>query len=133
MKVYGECSTCKTEISYSTYTTTRVEFAMREGEEIILECKSCNSKTKFHVDELYTKKSKIAQTVAIWIFIVGTPLMALLINPTALLRANTQFLVVGGFLLVPVSVYMLLLNQDQTRVNSFNRSRLKGRIHNFKK
>ena len=58
MKVYGKCKKCKTEIGYSTSANTRVEFAMQDGENKTLNCKTCGIKTEFHVDELYTKESK---------------------------------------------------------------------------
>jgi hypothetical protein len=132
MKVYGKCKNCKTEISYSTSANTRVEFAMQVGEKKILNCKNCGMKTEFHIDELYKKESKIAQIGAGLVFLIGTPLMFFFVNPILIGSRNHYVIyVVGGFLLIPVIVYGIIKKQDQTRVNSFNRIRLKGRIHNI--
>ena len=132
MKVYGKCKKCKTEIGYSTSANTRVEFAMQDGENKTLNCKTCGIKTEFHVDELYTKESKIAQIGAGLIFLIGTPLMFFFVNPIFSGNRNHYVIyVVGGFLLVPVIAYGIIKKQDQTRVSSFNRSKLKGRIHNI--
>ncbi len=133
MRVYGKCKNCKTEIGYSTNTNTRVEFAMQDGENKTLNCKKCTTKTEFHIDELYAKESKIAQIGAGLIFLIGTPLIFFFINPIFTGSRNHYVIyIVGGFLLVPVIAHGIIKKQDQTRVNSFNRSKLKGRIHNIR-
>ncbi|MGN7515737.1 MAG: hypothetical protein ACTHOM_15270 [Allomuricauda sp.] len=132
MKVYGKCNKCKTEIGYSTSANTRVEFAMQHGEKKTLNCKNCGIKTEFNVDELYAKESKIAQFGAGLIFLIGTPLMFFFVNPIFNGSRNHYVIyIVGGFLLIPVIAYGIITKQEQTRVNSFNRSKLKGRIHNI--
>ena len=132
MRVYGKCPKCGTEIGYSTSANTRVEFAMQDGEKRILNCKNCGTKTEFHVDELYAKESKIAQIGAGLIFLIGTPLMFFFVNPIFSGSRNHYVIyIVGGFLLVPVIAYGIIKKQDQTRVSSFNRRKLKGRIHNI--
>ncbi|SHH76517.1 hypothetical protein [Winogradskyella jejuensis] len=132
MKVYGKCQKCETEVAYSTNTNTRVEFAMRDGESRILKCKNCNAETNFHVDELYTKESKLAQIGAGLIFLLGTPILFFIINPIFTGSRNHYVIyVIGGFLLIPVIAYGIIKKQDQTRVSDFNRRKLKGRIHNI--
>ena len=132
MKVYGKCQKCKSEIGYSTSVNTRIEFAMQVGENKSLNCKDCGIKTVFHVDELYTKESKIAKIGAGLIFLIGTPLIFFLVNPIFTNSRNHYVIyVIGGFLLVPVIAYGIIKKQDQIRVNSFNRNKLKGRIHNI--
>ena len=132
MKVNGTCKKCKNEVGYSTNANTRIEFAMQEGETITLNCEKCRSKKPFHVDELYAKESKIAQIGAGLIFLIGTPLMIFFVKPTFLGSSNHYVAyIVGGFLLVPVIAYGVIKKQDQTRVNSFNQRKLKGRINNI--
>ena len=130
MKAYAKCKNCKAEIGYSTSANTRVEFAMQDGENKTLNCKNCGTKTEFHVDELYTKESKVAQIGAGLILLIGTPLMFLFVNPIFTGSRNHYVIyIVGGFLLVPIIAYGIIKKQDQTRVNAFNRNNLKGRIH----
>lgn len=132
MKVYGKCKNCNNEIGYSTNANTRVEFAMQDGENKTLDCKNCGTKTDFHIDKLFAKESKIAHFAAGLILLIGTPLMFFFVNPIFSKSQNHYVIyVVGGFLLVPVIAYGIIKKQDQTRVNSFNRSKLKGRIHNI--
>ena len=134
MKVYGKCKNCKKEIGYSTSANTRIEFAIQGGEKKTLNCKNCGLKTAFEVDELYTKDSKIAQIGAGVILLIGTPLMFLFVNPVFTGSRNHYVIyIVGGFLLIPVIAYGIIKKQDQIRVNSFNRSKLKGRIHNIRR
>lgn len=132
MKVFGKCKNCSQEIFCSTAANTRVEFAMKDGEYKEIECKNCKTKNKLHVDQLYAKPSKIAQLIAGLIFLIGTPLCFLLINPIFESSRNHYVIyIVGGFLLIPVFAYAVINKQDLNRVSSFNRRKLKGRIHNI--
>jgi hypothetical protein len=73
------------------------------------------------VNKLYAKESKVAQFIAGFIFLIGTPLFFLMISSTlAENRGHYVYLMVGGFLLIPVTVYSIIKKQDQLRVNSFN-------------
>ena len=132
MKVYGKCPNCNVETGYSTSASTRVEFAMQDGEQISLNCNDCGTTTKFHVDELFTKESKIAQIGAGLIFLIGTPLLFFFVSPIFSETQNHYVIyIIGGFLLVPVIAYSIIKKQDQTRVSSFNQRKLKGRVHNI--
>jgi hypothetical protein len=132
MRVYGECKKCKREISYSTNAYTRVEFVMQDTENIPLTCKSCGFKKRFHVDELYAKKSKMAQFTAGLTFLIGTPLAIIYLVPILNgSKSNYVIYIAGGLLIIPGIVYGMINKQDQNRVNSFNRNKLKGRIHNI--
>lgn len=124
MKVYGKCKNCKNEIGYSTQANTRVEFAMKDGETKILNCKNCGANSEFHVDELFANRSKSPLILA------GTSLV-LMIGVTLYLLFfggnDYIFFSIG----LPFVIYFILDKQDQTRVSSFNRRNLKGRIHNI--
>lgn len=132
MKVYGKCKNCQSEIGYRTGAGTRVEFAMYDGDSKTLKCENCGTETEFHVDELYAKESKIAQIIALIVFLVGTPTVFFLVNPI-IENNNYMVYIFGGYLLLPVIVYALVRKQDQARVNSFNRRKLRGRVHNIGK
>ncbi|MCK0158841.1 hypothetical protein MWU65_16740 [Cellulophaga sp. F20128] len=132
MKVYGKCPKCNSEIGYSTNANTRVEFTMQDGESKKLTCKNCGRTTDFYVDELNAKKSNLAKIGAGLIFLIGTPLMFFFVSPIFTgSRNHYVILIVGSFLLIPVVAYGIINKQDQVRVSSFNRKKLKGRIHNI--
>ncbi|SEC23617.1 hypothetical protein SAMN05192540_2687 [Maribacter dokdonensis] len=132
MKVYVKCPKCENELGYSTNANTRVEFAMQDGENKKLTCKKCGRTTDFHVDELNAKESNLAKIGAGLIFLICTPLMFLFVSPIFTGSRNHYVIfIVGGFLLVPVVAYGIIKKQDQVRVSSFNRKKLKGRIHNI--
>ncbi|TDT50522.1 hypothetical protein CLV90_0056 [Maribacter spongiicola] len=132
MKVYVKCPKCENELGYSTNANTRVEFAMQDRENKKLTCKNCGRTTDFHVDELNAKESNLAKIGAGLIFLIGTPLMFLFVSPIFTGSRNHYIIfIVGGFLLVPVVAYGIIKKQDQVRVSSFNRKKLKGRIHNI--
>ena len=132
MKVFVKCKSCSKEISYNTNSYTRVEFAMQEGDLKQLACNHCNETYDFEVDEFYAKHSKIAQIIAGLVFLIGTPSAFLLLS-TIFNHSKSHYVVyvVGGLLLVPIIVYIIINKQDQTRVSDFNRRKLRGRIHNI--
>jgi len=132
MNVYGKCKSCNTDLSYRTSADTRVNFAMKDGEIIKVNCANCGNNNEFHVDEMTAKHSKVAQIAAGLILLLGTPLVFFLVNPIFTGSRNHYVIyVVAGFLLVPVFAYSIINKQDQTRVSSFNNRKLKGRIHNI--
>lgn len=122
MKIYGNCKSCKTEISYRTEATTRVEFAMRDGETKRLNCKNCGSNRQFYVDELYAKESKTP------VLLTGITFTATLFISLYLWFFTENDLVYFAFGL-PVVVYVILSKQDQLQVSAFNKRKLKGRTH----
>ncbi|RZS91899.1 hypothetical protein [Aquimarina brevivitae] len=132
MKVFVKCSHCAQEISYKTNAYTRVEFAMQEGDQKLLNCKKCDHQSTFTADEFYAKPSKFAQLIAGLVFLIGTPLAFLFVSPIfSASKGHYVIYIVGGFLLVPVFIYAVINKQDQTRVSDFNRRKLKGRTHNI--
>lgn len=134
MKVYGVCKNCKKELSYATSASTRVEFAMQDGESKTLNCNNCGTNSKFHVDDLKAKHSKLAQLSGGLILLIGTPIVFFILNPIFTgSRSHYSIYAVGGFLLIPILTYAAVNKQDQIRVSSFNNRKLKGRIHNITK
>ena len=131
MKLYTKCKHCKNELKCSSLAGTRVEFAMQKWEKKDLKCNSCETKNEYHVDELYAKPSRIAEILAGLIFIVGTPLVFLFLSPIVLRGGAFAVFIISGLFLVPVIVFGIIKKQDQIRVKAFNRSKLKGRIHNI--
>lgn len=127
MKVYGKCDKCSHEIVFHTTAQTRVELAMQHDEHILLTCNNCRFEKKFHVNNIYTKPSIFLHLIAGLVFLIGTPLLFILIFPI-LSKSNINNYVVyaiGGILIVPFYIYKILKQQDQRRVNSFNRYKLK--------
>ncbi|GGE38596.1 hypothetical protein [Psychroflexus planctonicus] len=124
MKVYGKCKNCKNEIGYSTSTSTRVEFAMKEGENIKASCEKCLKESEFHVDELIAYKSNLPEKIAGITFMI-----VLLVTIYYLFFSESKYVIIAFGL--PLVVYIILSKQEQSRVSSFNRRKLKGRIHNI--
>jgi len=132
MKIYGKCKNCQRELNFSSNSNTRVELAMNDGETIKLNCKSCGERNLFTVDEFYAKESKLAKIIAGLIFLIGTPFVLFLTYPILSESRNHYIIyVISGLLLFPVIVYAILKKQERTRINSFNRIKLKGRIQNI--
>ena len=130
MKLTTKCNKCGQEIKTKTWSSDRVELARTKGEYLELTCNICNMADKYHVDSLSASPSRLAQIVALLIFIVGTPVLLFFIwEPLWTLTWSYAILAIAGLLLIPVTVYGLILKDDQRRVSSFNRHKLKGYRH----
>jgi hypothetical protein len=127
MKLTTKCNKCGQEVKTKTWSSDRVELARSKGEYLELTCKNCNTTGKYHVDSLSASPSRFTQIVAFLIFILGTPTLIYFIwEPLWTLTWSYAILAIAGLLLIPVTVYGLILKDDQRRVSSFNRHKLKG-------
>jgi len=124
VKLYGKCEHCKEEFSFRSYSQTRVDFAMNEGKIKRYKCLNCNNLNEIHVNELKAKESKIAQIIAAIILLLGTPILMISLTNYVNTLLNLYYILIGGFLLLPVVVYGIILKQERNRVNHFNRHKL---------
>lgn len=123
MKVYTKCDKCKTDISFSTWATDRVVLKMSKGNSVRLTCKKCDYSENYLIDGLKAKESKIALLIALLVFLVGTPILFVLLWDL-LFRTNNIYTIFGlfGTLIIPSTIFSIISKNDRLRVNSFNRS-----------
>jgi len=92
----------------------------RRGCKLILKCPE--SPHEYHVNDLRAQESKIAALIGLMVMIIGTAIILILlwdyIWQSGLYGAFGLILIIG----IPGSVYMIINKNDQSRVNSFNRS-----------
>tara|TARA_B100000780_G_C21120567_1_gene453830 strand:+ start:2362 stop:2730 length:369 start_codon:yes stop_codon:yes gene_type:complete len=122
MKVYWSCPTCKEENSKNTFHTDRVEFAMREGEIQKVKCVRCNKYAEIPVDDFYAQKSNLIALIAGGIALLGTPF----IFYYSMYIASENYYIIGGYMLTPIVIYSIMMQQENTRVTRFN-------FHKFKR
>lgn len=126
MKLYSKCSNCKGEMMLKSDFHTRVESAMNEGKINKVLCKHCGAENNVHVNEIYTRESKLALVIALLVFSIGTPLTILLMLKVFSTVSVNHYviLIAGGILLIPVLIFIVISKEEQTRVSSFNRHKL---------
>nr|WP_314556659.1 hypothetical protein [uncultured Capnocytophaga sp.] len=115
MRVFLKCKNCGYENSCATETTSRVEFAMQEGEYKKITCKNCNYSHQYQPNDFYAKTSKVPQIIALSSFVVG---MTLLIYSYI-----TSFDGIGWgmLILIPSIIYIFFIKEETRRVSGFNR------------
>lgn len=125
MKVYGKCTKCRSEIFLRTFEQTRLDLARNKGNLIKIICKNCGNDNQIHVNDLKARESKIALIIALIIFLIGTP-TAFFLTSEAIARTTNHYYIyyIGGVLLVPSIIYILVEKQERLRVNAFNRLKL---------
>jgi hypothetical protein len=127
MNVYVNCHSCGHEISKWVWAGTRVDLARQKGEQVELACGTCQGRSRYHVDDFKAKASKVAQVSALLVFLVGTPLtLVFLWHPLLSLSWSYAMVIIGGLIMVPVTVYSLMIKDDNNRVSTFNRYKMKG-------
>jgi len=127
MNIHVTCHSCGHEISKWVWLGTRVDLARQKGEQVELECRACHGRSRYHVDDFKAKASKFAQVSAFLIFLLGTPLTLIFLwHPLLSLSWSYAMVIIGGLIMVPVTVYALMIRDDNNRVSSFNRYKLKG-------
>ncbi|MEQ9186165.1 MAG: hypothetical protein RLP15_00405 [Cryomorphaceae bacterium] len=126
MLIYTTCSKCNAAIRHRTYSNTRVELAMKEGEQIHAKCTACNHHGNYAVDEWRARSSKMAAIVSLLVLIVGTGAMIYVLffwlNDVS---TSVSVFAVSGLLVAPAAAYGILQKQENDRVSHFNRHHLK--------
>lgn len=133
MFLYSTCKKCKKELSFWSYNRTRVEFAKNEGEFKEHVCKNCSFQNKIHVDDLYAENSRVLKYIGLIIFILGTPFTGYILYLFLNQKNQHGFLGMVLVIIIPVSIYILIKKEEMMRINTFNRAKFKGRIHNISK
>ena len=123
MKVYTKCKKCKSDISFSTWETDRVGLKMSKGESIKLTCKKCNFSANYAIDDFKAKESKIAHLIALLVFLIGTPILFILLWDK-MFKTNNIYTIYGLVipLIIPSIIFTIISRNDRLRVSSFNRS-----------
>ena len=127
MILLTKCKNCKEQIHYKTNSSDKVEFAMKNGEFVELQCKKCGVKVKYHIDSFYAKSNKLSLIIATIIFLLGTPVTLYLVwdkitNSGCVLCITIIFIPI----IIPSLIYGIMIKNDRIRVNAFNRHKIKG-------
>ena len=111
------------EISFWIWQPDRVEFKKQKGDTLELICKKCCKTNLYYIDDFKAKESKLAQLIALAIFVIGTPLIIIFLwgflSGTNYIYSILTFVSV---ILIPSVVYSLIHKDDKARVRQFNRS-----------
>jgi hypothetical protein len=122
MRIFTNCANCDSQISLWTWDSDRVRLRMKHGSLIELKCKKCNVISKYEINDLKAKESKMALLVAVIIFVVGTPvILALLWNSIwkfGLYSAAGLIAIIG----IPIMIFGIINRSETNRVSTFNNS-----------
>ena len=121
MKLYTRCKSCKGEISFLSSVNDRGELEMEKGKEFPMTCPHCLKKLKYHVNDFTAERSITHKLFLILIFI-GLAI-GIVLSEVVFLQYRVIF--IGGGLLLPSIVYLLINKQQQAKLNSFNRFKVK--------
>ena len=111
------------DISLWTWYSDRIDFKKSNKDFINLTCKKYKQTHKYNIDNVKAKESKIAQIIALELFVIGTPILFVFLWDYMFKTNNIYTILI--FLLpfiVPSLIYNIIIKNDRQRVNLFNRS-----------
>jgi len=116
MRLYSNCHNCKSEIRLSIVEPDRVELSKRKADKVELTCNQCRQTDFYHVNETRATESKIAQTVGLLIFIIGTPLTFYFIWDY-IFRFAYIYIIAGliGLIGVPIMIYSIIEKEQKKK------------------
>jgi len=122
MRIRAKCKSCKErKVNFLTSVNDRGELAMKKGKEFKCTCKACHKMLKYHVNDFKAESSINVKLGGVIIFIVGLLILLFIVK-----RFFTGgYLIVGGVFLLPSIAYGIAKQQEITKLNSFNRYKVK--------
>lgn len=122
MRIFTNCANCDSNISIWTWESDRIGLKMKYGVSIDLKCKKCNESSKYDINDLKAKESKVAILTALVIFIMGIiVILALLwdsIWKSGLYSAAGLIAIIG----IPIMIFGIINRSEANRVSTFNQS-----------
>ena len=107
MQLYCECPNCESINNFTSYSSTRVDFAMDIGDEKSVHCSNCGYDNDIHVNSMFAKKSKLALIIAISFVAIGLPVLLYI---SLYLMKNT--IIIGTYIVAPFVIFMMI-NKDE--------------------
>lgn len=121
MKLIVNCKNCREKIKLKNSVNDRAELSREIGDEFKLKCKECLKESKYHVNDVKAKESKLIAVIAFVIFIFGTGIIVYLLIDYIFMPNNAyDVLAIGGVILIPSFIYMILMKQDRDNARRFN-------------
>lgn len=123
MRLYTDCLKCKTEISFWTWKSDRVDFKKSTGENIVLTCKNCSHSDKYKIDNIKAKESKIAFITSLAVLVIGSPILYFALSDY-IFKTNNVYTIAGlvTCLTIPSLIFSIITKNDRERARLFNRS-----------
>ena len=122
MKLIVICKECRHQIKVKNSVNDRAELARELGDEFYLKCKECSKESKYHVNDVKAKESKLIAAIAFGIFILGTGIVGYVLRDYLLIPNNPyNALAIGELLLIPSVIYLIITKQERDNARRFNR------------
>lgn len=127
MIICTRCRTCSSEIKMRTFAGNRVELAKAKGQIIPVQCKVCNKRADYRVDDFRAKPGQIVRITATLILLIGTPVLTFGIwNYLYSVNQPYQILTLVPLILIPITVYGIMTKEENNKIKNFNRHKIKG-------
>ena len=121
MKLILNCKNCRSEIELKYPVNDRAELARERGDKFSLKCAECSKENKYNVNEVKAKESKLIAMIAFGILVFGTGIIGYLLKDYLFMPNNPyNVLAIGGMLLIPSAVYMIMTKQERDNARRFN-------------
>lgn len=124
MKLIVICKNCRHKVKLKNSVSDRAELEREKGNKFKLMCNECLKEDCYHVNEVKAKESKMIALIAFGIFVFGTGIIGYLLRDYLFMPNNPyNVLAIGGLLLLPSTVYIIITKQERESIRRFNQYR----------
>ena len=122
MKLYTQCTSCKKDISFWTWSQTRIELQKTKGKLLLLTCKKCGHSNKYDLNDIEAKPSRFALVISLIIFVFGTLFLLIMFSDYIWEVGIYGVVTISSIVLIPSIVFTIINKNDRQRVNTFNQN-----------
>lgn len=101
MKIVASCNDCRAEVRLKKKASNRYELSKVVGNYVELECPTCRTKSKYHLNSFDAEKSK-------WIYFVYPVSILLSIISVIYLWEYQEKTMAFGFIATPIVIFNLI-------------------------
>lgn len=89
MRVITKCNNCGNELKIRTCLSTRVEWKMKHGDTVKMQCSRCKQEGYYSIEKFKSKRNKLVLFIGVIILVAGTPIIWIFLRNYILKLAYT--------------------------------------------
>jgi hypothetical protein len=125
MILQSKCHNCGKQIRFFSFAKDRMELSkLKTFTQIDLKCRKCGQIDKYDINDIFVE-SKIIKILALMIFLIGTPLILLLLwDYIGTFRNICAAATMTGLIMIPCSIYGIMTKNINNKQRIFNQNKI---------
>jgi len=125
MILQSKCHNCGNPIRFFSFASDRLELSkFKTQTKIGFKCRKCGQTDKYDINDVFAK-SKIIQILALVIFLIGTPLVLILLWDYIWTFRNVYAVAtMTGLIMIPSLIYGIMTKNINMKQRTFNQIKI---------